>query len=199
MARRFRKMRISRTKSRLQHANTSFINSGSADVPDSFVICSTQAGARDLAGGTSTVQSSRTTSDTCNIGDIIKQVNLFIQAGPRQDGAGLGDEKRGWLEWGLVCVKESEAVVPITDMGIQTLGVVLNQMFRNECIFTGALPIGNEIPNYLPIIIKIPKFKQKLTYGDEWRFYTYWRSTDSAAMGTAEVRVVKSFIYNGWQ
>ncbi len=189
---------MTRGKNPIHHADTNLLNSGQADLPAKFNVLETSGGARTVTGGSQTITSQRDTGELCNVGDIVKYVNLFIQAGPRQDGSGVSAEKKGWLEWAFVCVKESETEVPNTDIGIQTLGVICNHMYQNECIFTGAIPIGLEQPNYLQIKIKIPSTKMKIKLGDEWRFLTSWRSTNSAGTGTAEIRVLKSFMYKSY-
>ncbi len=193
-----RRVRLTRGKNPIKHADTNIINSGSADVPAKTNILETEGGARTVTGATQTITSSRDTGEVCNVGDIVKYVNLFIQVGPRQDGAGLGAEKKGWLEWAVVFVKESETDVPITSVGVQTLGAICNHMYQNECILTGAIPVGLEQPNYAQITIKVPSTKCQIKLGDEWRFIHYWRSTDSTAQGTAEVRVIKSWMYKSY-
>ncbi len=95
-------------------------------------------------------------------------------------------------------VKESETTTPITNMGVQTLGNVATNMFRNECIFTGCIPVGLAIPNYTEIKIKVPKFKQKLRIGDQWRLLVFYRSQNSASVSTTSMRVVMSCMYKSY-
>ncbi len=195
-----RRRRIAMTKGKvaIRHADTNITNVGAATAPATFNVLETQGGARTVTGGTQTITSSRDTGEVCNVGDIVKYVNLFMQCGPRQEGIGITDEKKGWMEWAFVCVKESETTVPITDIGIQTLGCVCNHMFQGETILTGAVPIGLEQPNYVEIKIKIPSTKSRIQLGDEWRFIHSWRPTKSTAAGTSEMRVVKSFMYKSY-
>ncbi len=154
----------------------------------------TQAGARTLTGATQIIQDVADTGEVCRVGDIIKYVNLFLECAPRQP-QGAEQDRVGWLEWAFVCVKETETNVPITITGTQTLGVICNHMFRNECIYTGMMPVGATQSNSMPIVIKIPKTKQQIRIGDEWRFITWWRSSNSADVSTTAMRVVKSFMY----
>ncbi len=191
------RMGTTKGRSSISHADTKLLNSGSGSIPDQFEILETEAGTRTLTGGTQTITDSRSTGEVVNIGDIVKYVNLFIEFGPRPNIT-PNEDRLGWLEWALVMVKESEADVPITDIGIQTLGTICKNMFRNECIFTGAIPGGQNQCNYQAISIKVPKFKQKITFGDEWRFITYFRAVSSTATGTDNVRIVKSFMYKGY-
>ncbi len=195
MARR-RIRRATAGKVGIAHAGTFLENTGSGSAPDQFEIMLTSGGARNIAGTLQTVTDNRDTGVTNNIGDCIKYVNLFIQCSPRLGQTST--DRTGWLEWAFVCVKESEANVPITNMGTETLGVVCNRMFRNECIMTGNIPIGAEIPNSVNIQIKIPKTKMYLRLGDEWRFISFFRSSESTSSSTAAVRLLKSFMYKAY-
>ncbi len=185
-------------KQGMQHAGTVVGNVGNASVPEEQVILKTEAGPRNITGANQDVTAERDTGNKCNVGDICKYVNLFLQASPRAD-VNTDEERTGWIEWAFVCVKESETNVPTTTTGVQTLGVICTNMFRNECIYTGAMPVGNAQPNYLAISLKIPKTKSTIRIGDEWRFVTLFRSASSTSGSTTAVRLVKSFIYKGYQ
>ncbi len=182
----------------MQHAGTFVDTIGGATAPQEQVVCKTEAGARNVTGANQDVTAERDTGNKCNITDTIKSVNLFLQCAPRFTGI-AEDDRRGWVEWAFVCCKETETNVPITTLGVQTLGVVCTNMFRNECIYTGCMPVGDTQPNYLPIQIKIPSTKQNLKIGDEWRFITYFRDAKATSVSTVAMRVIKSFIYNGYQ
>ncbi len=191
MARRQRRQLMG--KMGVKKADTNITNAGSGAAPGSFNILETQGGARDLTGATQTIKSSADTGEVCNVGDMVKYVNLFIQCGPRASQPNL--DKTGWLEWALVMVKETETAVPITTTGTQTLGAICSHMFRNECIYTGCIPVGQDVPNYVEVKIKVPKTKNKITLGDEWRLIHWFRATDAASVSAVAVRVVKSFAY----
>ncbi len=154
----------------------------------------TNAGQRSTDGSTKTVQSSANTEEICRISDEIKVVNLYIQAGARQNIASPAD-RTGWMEWAFVCVREDEKVVPSTNLGTQTLGNICTNMYRGECIFTGSIPVGEVQPIVQPIILKIPKTKSKIKLGDAWRFLTFFRAVGSASTETAAIRLIKSFNY----
>ncbi len=183
----------------MQHAGTVVGNAGGGAIPAEQVILKTAAGARNVTGANQDVTTERDTGNKCNIMDCVKYVNLFIQVGSRDGQGSNEDDRQGWLEWAFVCVKETETNVPITTLGVQTLGVVCTNMFRNECIYTGCIPVGTKQPNSIPIQIKIPSTKQFLKIGDEWRFITYFRDLRATATETASVRLIKSFIYKGYQ
>ncbi len=181
----------------MQHAGTVVASVGAGTVPQEQVILKTEAGPRNVTGANQDVTAERDTGNKCNVGDIIKYVNLFI--GVASKSAPVNNEGAGWLEWAFVCVKESETNVPITTMGVQTLGVVCTNMFRNECIFTGAVPVGLSQPNIANISLKIPKTKSTIRIGDEWRFITSFRDLKSTGVSTDTMRLIKSFIYKGYQ
>ncbi len=188
------RMGVSRFKTGIQHADTKLLNAGSGSIPDTFEILETEGGLRSVTGATQTIQDSASTGEVVRTGDIVKYVNLFVEVAPRVDMA-TNIDRTGFVEWALVMVKESETTVPITATGTQTLGVICTNMFRNECIFTGAFPIGNQQPNMATIAIKVPKFKQKIRLGDEWRFITLFRSASSTSTDTIGLRFIKSFMY----
>ncbi len=180
----------------IAHAGTLLSNIGHGSVPTEFEVLETEAGTRTLTGASQTITDSRSTAEVVNIGDIVKYINLFIQISSRSS---IDEDRQGWLEWAFVCVKESEASIPITNLGVDTLGVCANRMYRNECIYTGNIPCGMAVPNSLDIKIKIPKSKQIIRFGDEWRFYVFWRSNNSADMSTIDMRCVQSFMYKAYK
>ncbi len=190
-------MGITRFKVGVQHAETNIINQGAGSAPGQMNVLETQGGARPLGGAETTIKSSATTGEVCNVGDIVKYVNLFIQVAARPAVATPND-RAGWVEWGFVMVKESDAAATATNLGTLTLGTTLTNRFRNECIYTGAIPVGLDVPNYQAITIKVPKFKQKIRLGDEWRFISSVRSNNAAATDSDGIRVVKSCMYKSY-
>jgi len=194
-----KRLRLSQTKSRVQHADTLLSTIGPATAPTVHVVLDTEAGARTLTGGAQTVQVGMGTNEEVNIGSIVKNINLQIQCGMRPVEADDDDEANGFMEWALMMVKESEAPILTTNLGTLTLGVVANHMYRNECIFTGFVPIGKQQPNGVNISIKVPRFKQKITFGDQWRFVCFFRDLKVTAVDTDTVRLLTSCIYNSWQ
>ncbi len=185
-------------KTPIQHCQTLIANVGAATAPATQVVLLTEAGARSLDGAGFNTTAGRDSDNECNIGDVCKYVNLFIQIGPREIAVG-NDERNGWLEWAFVCVKESETAVPITQLGVLTLGTVCTNMFRNECIFTGNVPVGANQPASASIQIKIPRSKQTLRVGDEWRFITYYRDMNATAGDLDSNRLIKSYMYKSYQ
>ncbi len=188
---------IGKFKTGIQHSQTSVGNTG-ANTVESFSFLETSGGPRSLGGATTTITASRTTGDIVNVGDIVKYVNLFLQAGGRLD-TDLQEDRTGWMEYAIIMVKESEAPVAVTNLGLQTLGDVTTKMFRNECIWTGAFPVGRDQPNSVSLQIKVPKFKQKIRLGDEWRFVFHFRAVDAASTSSIAVRFIASTIYKAYQ
>ncbi len=192
-----RRQGITRFKTGIQHADTKVLNAGHGSIPDTFEVLETEGGLRTVTGSTQTIQDSASTGEVVRSGDIVKYINLFIQCAPRAS-IGTDDTRVGWCEWAFVMVKESETTVPITDTGTLTLGTICTNMFRNECIYTGNFPVGQTQSNSANIVIKVPKFKQKIRLGDEWRLITMWRSSLSTDTGTAQMRFIKSFMYKSY-
>ncbi len=159
-------------------------------MPGKYVIAETEGGARSLSGAATQIQGNRTTDERCNVGDLIKYVNIQIEvAGRVIDDA----NQNSWLEWAFVCKREADADIPITQVGTQTLGDIATNMYRNECIYTGMIPIGINQGNGQNLMIKLPKTKQYLRLGDTFVIFTYIRSSNSVAASTTSHRLIQSF------
>lgn len=194
-----RKLRLSQTRESLVHSDTLVVTHGPSTIPSSFVVLDTEVGARTLTGASQNVQVGQNTEQETNIGSIVKYMNIFIESAVRPIEADTDDEAVGWLEWALVMVKETEAVLPITNIGVQTLGNIAKNMYRNECIFTGCMPLGKFQPNCQSIVIKVPRFKQKITIGDQWRLLIYFRDVVATASETNTCRTILSTMWKSWQ
>jgi len=194
MPRRFRKKPIGTYRPSTKHSGTFQDNVGPNLAPAKLIILKTGGGPRSIDGSPQTIQSFSDTEEDCKVGDNVKYVNFTIQSGARNTVATPAD-RIGWQEWAFVCVRENETEVPSTRVGVQTLGDICTNMYRGECIFTGAIPQGDAQPTVAQIKLKIPKKKQKIKLGDEWRFVTYFRAVNSVSMDTVATRLVKSFNY----
>ncbi len=195
---RFRRKRKTIGKLGVKKAGTVLSTIGNSTAPAEQVILLTEAGPRNVTGANQDITAERDTGNKCNVGDVCKYVNLTLEVGPRPDIVNES-ERTGWLEWAFVCVKESETNVPITTVGVQTLGVICTNMFRNECIYTGAVPVSPFQPVVANISLKIPSTKCDIRVGDEWRFITSFRSVNAASGSTTHIRLVKSFNYKAYQ
>ncbi len=176
----------------VKHSGTIIANMGAGTVPQKLIVLKTSGGPRSTDGGPMTIQSSSSTDDDCKTGDTCKLVNLHIECGARTN-TGVQTDRTGWLEWAFICVRENETEVPITKLGVQTLGDVCTNMYRGECIYTGAVPVGNDQPVVGEISLKIPKTKSTMKLGDEWRFLTSFRSVESTSTSTTALRLIKSY------
>jgi len=194
VARRFR--RILAFKTFETHADTKVHNIGPGNVSfPNHIIRDTEVGARSTAGGDTTIQVGRGLGEECNVGDLCKYVNLFIQVGPRTPTTSVNT---GWIEWAFVCKREGDIDPVVTNIGVLTLGTICKNYFRNECVMTGFIPVAEQISNGQNIIIKIPKSKVRLTVGDQYILYLYGRTVSSTESGTANFRVITSFMYKNY-
>ncbi len=190
-------MAISRFKTGIQHCDTNITTHGGGTVPGPTNVLETEGGPRSTTGAEKTIKDFSTTGEVCNVGDIVKYVNLFIESSPRST-ATTPAESMGHIEWAFIMVKESEDPVSISNVGTLTLGCICTNQYRNECIYTGSFPIGLTQSNSMTAVIKVPKFKQKIRLGDEWRFIHWFRSWDSTNDDLNNVKTVKSFMYKAY-
>jgi len=193
--RRIRKQ--TRGKGHSTHSGTLVLATlGPARAPDEFRIVETQGGLRTIDGTVQTYADERRTDETCNVGDLCKFLNVFIQVGPRFDSTPAAN---GWLEWAILGGKESDIVIPITNLGTQTLGVVCNRMFPGQVLLTGNIPVSFQVPNSQAIQIKMPRKYQFLALGDQIRVIVYFRTSNSTETGVNQVRAFISYIYKAYQ
>ncbi len=189
-----RRSRTGSIKPGVKHSGTFVDNVGPGSNALSLIILKTGGGPRSTDGSPQTIQSFSSTDEDCKTGDIVKYVNLNIQCGARNN-IGNPEDRAGWLEWAFVCVRENETAVPATRLGVQNLGDICTNMYRGECIFTGDIPVGEAQPVTATIKLKIPKKKQNIKLGDEWRFLTNMRVVNSASVFANSHRLLKSFNY----
>ncbi len=193
MARRsFQKLR---TKVYEKHSDTKIHTIGPGTVAVAFQkIRDTEQGPRDPAGAEDTIQLGRSNGEECNQGDICKYINVHIQAGPQLSAVA----NIGWIEWAVVLKKSSDANPTNVNLGTKTLGDVCTKYMRNECIMTGALPVGDRQASVTEIQLKIPKAKQMLKTGDEWMLFLYARTSSAVQTATDTYRVISSFNYKNY-
>lgn len=189
-------MAIGRFKTAVQHAETSVGNTGAATV-ESFSFLETDVGARTTGGAEQVIQAEASTGDVVTVGTVVKYVNLFIECGPRST-IEADDDRTGWCEYAVLMNKESDNPIPTANLGTKTLGNVCTNMYRNECIWTGAFPMGTLQPNSTQLVIKVPKFKQTICVGDIWRLVLHFRSVSSTSVSTTAVRFIMSAMYKAY-
>ncbi len=197
MARR-RKIRLSTIKTAVKHSGTLLANTGSASVPSFLTVYQTTVGIRSNVGGTQVIKDTADTAQNINAGDIVKYVNICIQCSPRRPDAPDSHMDNGWLEYALVRQEEQTQLVVISQLGTKTLQDVANKQFRNNCLFTGCLPMGRNQANSLDLKIKIPKIYEKIRIGANLLLFVYYRSGDASDIRTDSHRVVLSTIYKSY-
>ncbi len=189
--RRFRKSRM--VVAQEKHAGTKIhtIGPATAAIPE-HIMRDTETGPRSPAGTNSNIQVNRDFAEECNVGDTCKFINIHIQAGPRNVSA-TNAVNNGWIEWAFACHKSSDAAPLNTNLGVQTLGNIITNYLRSECLYTGAIPVGGAQPAVAEISLKIPKSKQVLRVGDEWVLYLAARTVSATETGTTDFRVITSY------
>ncbi len=189
--RRRRIVRRTMGKEAIKKGNTSVDNIGQGSNSATFPLINVPN--RDNDGDVITIRDSQNTSAIANVGDVLKYVHIILQAGNRDTNVEPGDT--GWLEWAVTFQKETQTTIASTNLGVQTLGVIAQRIFRGDCLLTGQIPVGSIQPITQEIMIKIPKNKVKLQLGSNLILHTHFRSTDSTDVRTDNVRLVKSFFY----
>jgi len=144
---------------------------------------------RSSDGGNVTIRDSQGINSLCNVGDIIKYVNIRIQSGPTDETP--EDDTSGWIEWAIVKFKEGKVTVPTTNIGILTLGDICTKMFRGDCCLTGAMPIGGDQPSVQDIVFKIQ-------LASELVIFLAFRSTNAASVATNLNRLIVSANYKDY-
>lgn len=177
-----------------KHADTLVATVGPGSAITEHIMRDTEAGLRDPDGSNQTIQSGRGLAEECNIGDTCKYINIHIQCAGRV-ASDPNAINAGWLEWGFVCHKGVDAQPTISNIGTFTLGNILTNYFREECIYTGAVPIGIAQPAVAEITLKIPQKKQVLRLGDEWALFYHVRTLSSTETGTTTFKVITSCNY----
>ncbi len=180
-------------KDSIKKSATLIQNVGPSSAITTFILIQNTI-SRSLDGSTVTVKDSQNTGVTANIGDIIKYINIRIQAGAR-DSVEPEDDTSGWLEWGVVKQKETFLSPQSTNLGIQTLGDTLAKQFRGDLILNGAVAVGGDIPNVQDIIIKVPKIFNKMQLGSSITLFCHYRSVNNASVATDLINLTLSTQY----
>lgn len=154
---------------------------GPATNPTAFTVIETIE--RNADGQSQTIRADQNTAQVANVGDIVKYINIHIQTGAR-DSVDPEDDTSGWLEWAVIKYKETFVQPPITQLGVKTLGDVCTQMFRGDCLLTGAVPVGGDTPNTAEIVLKVPKIQIKQQIGSRITMFVHFRSVNSASTAT---------------
>ncbi len=175
------------------------IGQGSASA-QAHVIIDTNVGQRNDTGSTRNILQEQNTDAICNLGNIIKYVNLCIQIAPRMEGedppnVDIIPEDNGWLEYGIVKYKETFITPSSTNLGTNTLGDILTKSFRGDVLWTGCVPVGAIQGIAVDLKLKMPKIFQKLQLGSSLVLYCHFRSVRTTDLRSDSHRLVTSFHY----
>ncbi len=193
MARRFKRIqRRTLGKDPIKKSNTLVDNIGQGSNVSDFTILKS-ATDRSTSGTNQTIRDSQDTSQTVNIGDIVKYVNLFIQAANRDANVESADS--GWLEWAVVYQQEGNVATSSASLGTRTLGDVCTKTYRGNCLMSGVIPVGAIQPVTQNIIIKIPKKFVKVQQSSLLQLKVFFRSVNSTDVRTDNIRICNSALY----
>ncbi len=196
--RHFRK-RITMGKTPIKHASTLLANIGPGD--GSFfghVIFQTNVGQRIQSGASQVLQDASSNNDICMVGDIVKYVNICLECAPRgADSTNIKDDT-GWLEWALVWQEERDTAPNVTNIGVETLGVVCSHAFRENCLLTGCFPVGSRQSMSTDLKIKLPQKCIKLRQGAILKIFCYLRGSSSTDTRTDSNRLIVSSMFKSY-
>ncbi len=170
----------------IKHAASFINNVGGGTIPTAFTMVEVDAGSRTEAH--QSIKGSADTDETCMVGDLIKFINVHIQISPR---SGTADET-GWLEYAVVWAPENATKLTLAQMGTQTLGETATNFYRNECLWTGFIPVSKTASSGAEFTIKTPKAHQYLKIGDSYILYCWFRSNSSTDTSLVLMRLVQS-------
>ncbi len=185
--------RITAGKNPVKHASTLTANLGPGDGSFfSHLIYDTTVGARLGAGGVQTIKDTANTEENCNVGDIIKYINICLECCPRGVIPTNELDNCGWLEWAVVWQRESDNLPSVANIGVLTLGALCSHRYRENCFLTGCFPIGTKQAMSQDIKIKLPDRCCKIKMGDTLRCICFVRTSNSADMRTDSHRLIAS-------
>ncbi len=185
--------RLTLNKVPIKHGSTLLDNTGPG-VGSFFahVIWRTEVGGRVAAGQPKDIKVNASTDEECNVGDIIKYVNICIQAAPRGADSTNIKEDTGWLEWAIFWQSQSATVMTVANIGTDTLGVLNGRTYREDAIMSGCFPVGSRQSMSQDLHIKIPKRMCKLRMGNTLKIMCYMRGSSSTDTRTDSVRLLVS-------
>ena len=152
----------------------------------------TDVGVRGLAGQVQTIKDSATNEKTCNVGDLIKYVNICLEASPRGASPTDDNDNAGWLEWAVIFQEERNAIPTTANLGVCTLGVIASHAFRENCLMTGCFPLGTKQAMAQDIKIKLPRKCCRLRQGFILQCLCYVRTSKSTDTRTDSHRLIAS-------
>ncbi len=183
----------------IKHSSTLVDNTGPAvGTFFSHEIFVTNVGARLTSGGIQVIQDQATTENICQVGDVIKYVNICLECSPRGALPTNELDNAGWLEWAVVWQQERNVLPTTANIGVATLGVIASHVYRENCLLTGCFPIGTKQAMSQDIKIKLPKKCTRLKMGDVLQVICFIRTSNSADLRTDSHRLIASSMYKAY-
>ncbi len=136
------------------------------------------------------------TRDAVSANAKVFYFNIRMQVVTRLDSGGL---QPGWFEYAIIRLEEQESTPVIntaftTASGTQTIGDIAVNLYREKCIWNGAIPVSTEIAQVVDCKIKVPQQFCKCKRGAYFVFVSMFRSSNSID-STSEVRHIYSHQY----
>ncbi len=196
---RHRVFRQTRGKVPIKHGSTLLDNTGPG-VGSFFkhIIFKATSGQRAVDGSPKVIQNASSTDEDCQVGDIIKYVNICIECSPRgADSTNIKDDT-GWLEWAIFWQHEANIVMTVANIGTDTLGVLSGRTYRADAIMSGCFPLGSRQAMSADLHIKVPKRMCNVRLGDRLQIMCYARGSLSTDTRTDSFRLLVSSQYKSY-
>ncbi len=190
---RHRVLRQTRGKVPIKHGSTLLDNTGPG-VGSFFkhLIWEVDAGTRVGNGVIKIIKSQADTGNECNVGDVIKYVNICIECSPRgADSTNIKDDT-GWLEWAIFWEDQAAVTMGVANIGTDTSGVLSGRTYRQDAIMSGCFPLGSRQAMSSDLKIKIPARMNKLKLGSRLQIMCYARGSSSTDTRTDSFRLLVS-------
>ncbi len=199
---RYAKKRIKRLtmgRTAIKHGATNLDNIGSGvGSIGTMDLVKTTVDVRAANGGVQTLQQQIKNDETCQVGDVVKYLNLCLQISPRGANPTNPNDNNGWLEWAIIFTREVDTDCTVVNIGLLTLGVLAGRTFRGDAIFSGCFPVGVNQSNSVDIRIKLPAKCSTLKTGSKIKLNYYFRSSSSTDVRTDSHRFVSSVQYKAY-
>lgn len=146
--------------------------------------------------GTGDVFENADTQDAVSTNAVIKYINVHIQATVRKD---VSPANPGWVEYAFFYRMEQQTTPTIngaftSDNGTQTLGDLATNIYRDKCVWTGSIPVSEQIPMTQNIALKCPPKFCKWKRGMYLQLVIFFRSSNSTDT-TSSARIILSHNY----
>ncbi len=185
-------------KEAIKHSTTLVSTIGNGSNAGAFELITTTAGDRSLDGEPKVIQTEASTGNKVMVGDVVKYVNVILQAAVTEEGQTAQNDTQGWLEWAITWRNEVTVNIPSTNLGTRTLGDIVTSMFRGDCLMTGEFPVSVNLPNVQRVMLKLPKKSIKFKLGCELILHTHFRSSNVTDLNTDTVRLIQSEIFKAY-